>query len=123
MLALPPVSLIGANFGSVHPSDGAVPKTLMIMASGASGGRLNITLSTLPIGSSVEGGRGGGASGGAGGAGPLSAVGAGTDCWLSDGFLLHATSSRDTAAATRTPRRAAFIGPIPSQAELFVRHK
>src|ERR1700674_1188398 len=125
MLASPPVSFIGANFGSVHPSDGAVPKTRMIMASGASGGLLNITLSTLPIGSSVEGGMGGGASGGAGGAGPLSVVAAGAACWLwlSDGFLLQATSSRDTAAATRTPRRTAFIGPIPSQAELFVRHK
>src|SRR5882672_1574926 len=121
MLASPPVSLIGDNFGSVHPRDGAVPKTRMIMASGVSDGRLNITLSTVLMGSSVEGGMGGGASGGAAGAGPASAVGAGADCWLwlSDGLLLHATSNRDSAAAARTPRRADFISPIPSQAGLF----
>src|SRR5258705_4087591 len=73
MLASPPVSLIASNFGSVHPGDDAVPKTRMIIASGASCGRLNITLSTVLIGSSVAGGTGGGAAGGAGGTGPGSA--------------------------------------------------
>src|SRR5882724_858832 len=121
MLASPPVSLIASNFGSVHPGDDAVPKTRMIIASGASCGRLNITLSTVLIGSSVAGGTGGGAAGGAGGTGPVSAVVAGADCWawFSFGLLLHETSSRATAAAARTPRHADFIGQFLRKEELF----
>src|SRR6185295_19715628 len=113
MLVSPLVSAIGSSLGSVQPADGAVPKTRMIIDSGASCGLLSITLSTEPIGSSVDGGIGGGPAG-TGGSVAVSTGAAGADCcvWPSGGFRLQATSSRDSAT-TKLPVCANFIRPSP----------
>src|SRR6185436_5554011 len=112
MLVSPLVSAIGSSFGSVHPAVGAVPRTRMIIDSGASCGRLSITLSTEVIGSSVEGGIGGGPAGAGGGAAVSAVVAGGASCvWLSGALRLQATSSR-VSATTTVPVCANFIGPF-----------
>jgi hypothetical protein len=69
-------SAIGSSLGNDHPADAVVPSTRMIIASGASDGRLSMTLSTVFACVSVDGGMGAGAAGGGAG-GSAVATGAG----------------------------------------------
>lgn len=70
-------SAIGSSFGKDQPAEAVVPSTRMIIAFGASAGRLSITLSTEFACASVEGGTGAGAAGGGGAGGSAVATGAG----------------------------------------------
>ena len=118
-------SAIGSSFGNDQPADAVVPRTRMIIAFGASAGRLSITLSTEFTCTSVDGGIGAGAAGGGGTGGSAVATGAAggaSGALFSAVSWLHPAIAKAKTKTAALRARAKFITPIPED-EFLCRHR